>query len=99
MKDIDGFRFKNIRDSFYFMDKYTYYENYKNTNKFSAKQIIIFKRIFAFYKYLKEKKINYLNPYYINFVLDYMKNRVHINEYQFYFSKKTPIILEEIILP
>lgn len=99
LKDIDGFRFKNIRDSFYFMDKYTYYENYKNTNKFSAKQIIIFKRIFAFYKYLKEKKINYLNPYYINFVLDYMKNRVHINKYQFYFSKKTPIILEEIILP
>jgi hypothetical protein len=99
LKDIDRFRFKNIRDAFYFMDKYTYYENYKKTKKFSANQILIFKRIFEFYKYLKEKKINYLNPMYLNFILDYMKNRIHIDEYEFFFSKKPPIIIEEIMFP
>ena len=81
------------------MDKYTYYENYKKTKKFSANQILIFKRIFEFYKYLKEKKINYLNPIYLNFILDYMKNRIHSDEYEFFFSKTPPIIIEEIMFP
>ena len=48
---------------------------------------------------LKEKKINYLNPIYLNFILDYMKNRIHIDAYNFFFSKKTPIIIEDIIFP
>ena len=96
LKDIDGFKFKNINDAFFFMDKYTYYENYKKTKKFSANQIIIFKRLFKFYHFLIDKKINFLNPYYVNFIVNYMKNRIHIDEYQFFFSKKTPITLEEI---
>lgn len=97
LKDIDRFRFKNIRDAFYFMDKYTYYENYKKKKILSENQNIIFKRIFEFFQYLKNKKINYLNPYYVNFILDYMKNRVYIDEYKFFFSKKTPIVMEEFI--
>ena len=97
LKDIDGFKFRNINDAFFFMDKYTYYENYKNTKKFSANQILIFKRLLAFYQYLNEKKINYLNPYYVNFIVDYMKNRIHLDEYKFFFSNKAPIIIEEII--
>ena len=99
LKDIDGFKFKNIKDAFYFMDKYTYYENYKKNKKFSANQIIIFKRLYAFYQFLKEKKITYLNPIYVNFIIDNMKNRIHIDEYRFFYSKKSPIVMEEIILP
>jgi hypothetical protein len=98
LKNIDGFKFKNINDAFFFMDKYTYYENYKKTKKFSANQIIIFKRLFKFYHFLIDKKINFLNPYYVNFIVNYMKNRIHLDEYQFFFSNKAPIILEEIIL-
>ena len=98
LKDIDGFKFKNIKDAFYFMDKYTYYENYKKNKKFSANQMLIFKRLYAFYQFLRKKKITYLNPIYINFILDDMKNKIHIDEYRFYYSKKTPIVMEEIIL-
>ena len=78
------------------MDKYTYYEYYKKKKNFSENQIIIFKRLFKFYHFLIDKKINFLNPYYVNFIVNYMKNRIHIDEYQFFFSKKTPITLEEI---
>jgi hypothetical protein len=99
LKDIDEFKFTNIQDAFNLMDKYTYYKNYKNNKKFSKNHIIIFKRLYAFYKICREKNIKYLNPMYLNFILDYMKNRLHIYEYRFYFSKKAPIILEEIILP
>ena len=99
LKDIDRFRFKNIRDAFYFMDKYTYYENYKKKKILSENQNIIFKRIFEFFQYLKNKKLNYLNPFYVNFILDYMKNRVYIDEYKFFFSKTPPIIIEEIMFP
>ena len=96
LKDIDEFKFKNINDAFFFMDKYTYYEYYKKKKNFSENQIIIFKRLFKFYHFLIDKKINFLNPYYVNFIVNYMKNRIHIDEYQFFFSKKTPITLEEI---
>jgi hypothetical protein len=96
LKDIDDFKFMNIRNAFFFMDKYTYYENYKKKKNFSENQIIIFKRLFKFYHFLIDKKINYLNPYYVNFIVNYMKNKIQIDEYQFFFSKKTPIILEEI---
>jgi hypothetical protein len=96
LKDIDDFKFMNIRDAFFFIDKYTYYENYKKKKNFSENQIIIFKRLFKFYHFLIDKKINYLNPYYVNFIVNYMKNKIQIDEYQFFFSKKTPIILEEI---
>ena len=96
LKDIDDFKFMNIRNAFFFMDKYTYYENYKKKKNFSENQIIIFKRLFKFYHFLIDKKINYLNPYYVNFIVNYMKNKIQIDEYQFFFSKKTPIVLEEI---
>jgi hypothetical protein len=98
LKNIHGFKFKNIEDAFNLMDKYTYKKYYKYNKKLSDTQIIIFKRLFAFYKYLKSKKITYLNPYYISFIVDYMKNKILIDEYQFFFSNKKKIILEEIIL-
>jgi hypothetical protein len=92
LKDIDKFKFTNIQDAFNLMDKYTYSKNN------SPKKNIIFKRLYAFYKICRDKKIKYLNPNYINFILDDMKNKIQIDEYRFYYSKKTPIIQEEIIL-
>ena len=93
---IDNYKFVNLRDAFMLMDKYTYVENFNK--KLSEKQIIIFKRVVDFFKYIKKNNIKIFNQHKLDFILNEMQKRVSIDEYRFFFSKKTPIILEEYVL-
>ena len=94
---IDNYKFKNLHDAFMLMDKYTYHGNLHK--KLSEKQIIIFKRVVEFFKYIKKNNIKIFNEHKIDFILSDMHKRVSMDEYRFFFSKKTPIILEDFILP
>ena len=96
LKDIDNYEFKNLRDAFMLMDKYTYHNLNK---KLKPNQIVIFKRIIEFLKKIKKSNIKIFDEHKLDFILNEMQKRVRFDEYRFFFSKKTPIILEESILP
>ena len=54
VKDIDNYEFKNLRDAFMLMDKYTYHNLNK---KLKPNQIVIFKRIIEFLKKIKKSNV------------------------------------------
>jgi hypothetical protein len=97
LKDIDNYEFTNLRDAFMLMDKYTYIQNLHK--KLTTKQIIIYRRIIDFFKQIKKNNIKIFDEHKFDFILNEMQKRVSFDEYRFFFSNKTPIILEEFILP